>query len=125
MHRSVFEQYLVPVCLYSLFGNFPGCCFPALPLGGQWSSAYGKPCNRYTALPLLCFYIFTFLQFYSFKTVCFYSKLPVLKPNLFPSPNTFFTACTKTIRQIKRSILLMIDAGRCLALRESVCPGIA
>ncbi len=64
------------------------------------------------ALPLLCFY--------TFKTLCFYSKLPVCKPDFLFCLNTFFTTCPKTIRQIKRMICPLIAVWQCLAFKGSV-----
>lgn len=70
------------------------------------------------------FYAFTLLWFYTFKTLRFYFKLPACKPDFFSCLNTFFTSCTKTVRQIKRLIYPPWEVWQCLAFEGSVCPGI-
>ena len=65
------------------------------------------------------------LRFYSFKTLCFYSQLPVCESNFLACYGTAFTNFIKTIRQIKRLIYPLIEVWQCLALKGSLCPGIA
>jgi len=67
-----------------------------------------------------CFTAFMLLQFYVFKTLCFYSKISVLKPNLFFILTTFFTTCPKTLMQIKRLIYPVNDVWQYLAFKGSV-----
>ena len=66
------------------------------------------------------FYAFTLLLFYAFKTLCFYSKPLVCKPDFLLCLDTFFTTCTKIIRQIKQLICPLIAVWQCLAFKGSV-----
>ncbi len=61
------------------------------------------------------------LRFYSFKTLCFYSQLPVCESNFLACYGTAFTNFIKTIRQIKRLIYPLIDVWHTLALKGNVC----
>ena len=64
------------------------------------------------------------LHFYTFKTLCFYYKLSLYKPNFFHSLFLFFTTCIKTVRQIKRMIYPLFVVWQCLAPKGIVWLGV-
>lgn len=64
------------------------------------------------------------LHFYTFKTLYFYCKLSLCKPNFFHYLFPFFTTCTKTVRQIKRMIYPLFVVWHCLASKGSVWLGV-
>src|SRR5690606_12175397 len=120
IHFTCLAFFNIPALEYSFVPIFLRC-FSGISLyifllSLQPCQAYffanGKLYKWQNALPLLCFY--------TFIALCFYSKLPVYKPDFLLCLNTFFTPCLKTIRQIKRMIDLPIDMWQCLAFKSSV-----
>jgi len=96
LKNGLSDYYLIPIFLYSLLGTvLHRYLLSFLPFQVH-SLASGKTCSRQIALLLLLFY--------AFKTLCFYSRRPVCKPDFLIFLDTFFIACTKIIRQIKRLI---------------------
>ena len=96
------DYYLVHIFLHSLCAflhrYLQVFIFALLgPFFGKWKNL--QQVNCFTA-----FMFFTLLLFYAFKTLCFYSKLSVCKPDFLFCLDTFFTTCTKILRQIKRLI---------------------
>lgn len=111
MNTCVSEYCLIPLFLLSFLGISLYSFLLFLLSSLKCFFTIGKTYKKQNALPLLCFY--------AFKTLCFYSKLSVYKPDFPLCLITIFTTCTKTLRQIKRLIVLLTDAWHTLVLKGS------